>query len=273
MVSEPVLTDEDRRLWAMWERAAVAWSKTLAHSVRVDRAQDTLRRFSEASNDNGWRLMWSGGKDSTAMAHLAANAGVGVVRAVSVKDDLDFPGEEEYVQERAREWGVDVEVIHPTCSLVELVSNDNEAFIPGADIHGRGTLLSRAGFYPLLRDHRASHGNYHIALGLRTAESRARTVNRATHGTIYRKKDGQLVCQPIADWADIDVYAYLFSNDIEVLPLYRCVRLSESPGRVRKSWWLPGKSATQGGTIWLRTYYPSLFSKLREMLPQHNIFA
>jgi 3'-phosphoadenosine 5'-phosphosulfate sulfotransferase (PAPS reductase)/FAD synthetase len=273
VISEPVLTEEDRRLWLLWERAARAWSHTAAHADRVARALGTVRKFSEAASDGGWRLMWSGGKDSTAMVHLAAHAGVGAVRAVSVKDDLDFPGEEEYVRARAIEWSVDVEILHPPCSLVGLVSESSDAFVPGADIHGRGALLSRVGFYPLLRSHRMEHGNYHIALGMRAAESRQRTMNRATHGITYRKKDGQLVCQPIADWGDLDVYAYLFHHDIEVLPLYRCVRLSESPGRVRKSWWLPGRSATQGGTIWLRTYYPSLFSRLRDMAPQHNIFA
>jgi phosphoadenosine phosphosulfate reductase len=268
---EPILTDEDRRQWALWERTCRLWAGTPQHRARVDRAREALRTF--ALSSSAWRVMWSGGKDSTALVHLAAFAGIGPVRAVSVKDDLDFPGEEAYVRALADRWAVDLEVLHPPTSLIAHIASHEERYSVGADIHGREADLSRVAFYPILRAHHAAHGPYDIALGLRAAESRGRTVNRATRGITYRKADGQATCQPIADWADRDVYAYLFAHDVPILPLYRCVRLAEAPGRVRKSWWLPGKAATQGGTIWLRTYYPSLFAQLRRMLPQHGQFA
>lgn len=271
MVSEPILTAEDERQWEAWERACLAWARTTAHEKRVERALRELKTAFDMSDN--WSLMWSGGKDSTAMVHLASHVGVGSVRAVSVKDDLDFPGEEEYIVDLAREWGVNIEILHPPCSLVGHITENENLFWVGADIHGRDAGLSRLAFYPILKQHCDDNGRYDIVLGLRAAESRGRNMNRATRGTTYRKKDGQLVCQPIADWADIDVYAYLLSRGIPLLPLYRCVRYSESPGRVRKSWWLPGKNATQGGTIWLRTYYPSLFMKLRRILPQHGQLA
>ena len=269
--NEPILTAEDLRLWALWKRTCRAWAQTPEHIARVGRARKTLLAF--AGSSGAWRLMWSGGKDSTVMVHLAANAGIGPVHAVSVKDDLDFPGEKEYLLELAGRWAVDLEVLHPPMSLIAHVVAHEDCYAVGGDIHGREADLSRVAFYPILREHHVEHGPYDIVLGLRSEESRGRKANRAVRGLIYRKKDGQSVCQPIADWRDLDVYAYLIANEVPILPLYRCVRLAEAPGRVRKSWWLPGKAATQGGTIWLRTYYPSLFAKLRRMLPQHGQFA
>lgn len=266
---EPILTDEDLRKWSLWERAALNWSETENHNRAVERARSEIEAFVKQSDN--WRLMWSGGKDSTAMAHLASELVPTV--AVSVKDDLDFPGEEEYIRDLASRWAIDVVIIHPECSLAGHILDNPDIFPVGGDLHGHDSELSRVGFYPLLEKHRVECGSYDIMLGLRADESRHRNINRATHGRTYRKVNGQLVCCPLSDWRDIDVYAYLLSRGIPLLPLYKCVRFSESPGRVRKSWWLPGKSATQGGTIWLRTYYPSLYHKMRKILPQHGQFA
>lgn len=108
-----------------------------------------------------------------------------------------------------------------------------------------------------------------IFLGLRQEESRGRRMNRVTRGTLYRKASGQYVATPIVDWSGLDVMAYMASRDIEPLSVYRCVAFmhADEPWRVRKSWWIPGASTRFGGIAWLRRYYPSLFARLCELLP------
>lgn len=206
-------------------------------------------------------LTWSGGKDSTAMVLLASR--LGVVRVMSVKDDLDFPGEREYVEVLAEQWGVALDIVEPTVSLQALLS---ETFA-GDDIHGRGAKLSKAGFYPLVERYAAERGYPGIYLGLRASESRGRAMNAHCRGAIYKKKSGEVVCQPLWDWSDMDVYGYLFANDIPLLPLYKCTKFAERPGRIRKSWWAPGAAARKGQTVWLKFYYPSLFQRLTELVP------
>src|SRR5690606_13832135 len=87
------------------------------------------------------------------------------------------------------------------------------------DMHARTAALSKAAFYSVVEEATAPHDL--VFLGLRAEESRGRAMNRATRGTLYRKANGQVVCQPLADWRGLDVYAYLFARGIDVLPVYR----------------------------------------------------
>lgn len=62
---------------------------------------------------------------------------------------------------------------------------------------------------------------------------------------------------------------------IELLPLYRCIGLMhrDEPWRLRKSWWLPGAGAARGQVVWLRRYYPSLYSRLVSWIEGATLFG
>jgi hypothetical protein len=63
----------------------------------------------------------------------------------------------------------------------------------------------------------------------------------------------------------------------ELLPVYRCIGwLPEhrlKPWLIRKSWWLPGKSAAKGQVAWLRRYWPSLWERYRTWFPDAASFT
>lgn len=268
-LAEPILTPDDERRWALWERHALVWSRSQAHARRVDVARRAIGTMHAACPSA--YVAWSGGKDSTALAHLASS--LGVVRAMSVKDDLDFPGEEDYIRRHATAWGIDVDIVRPAFSLQNWLRDNARECDAGGDFHGRASTFSEAAFYSLIRGYRDSRGTPGVYLGTRAEESHGRRMNVATRGLVYGKLDGETVCQPIARWAGVDVYAYLMSRGIDLLPIYRCVGMNESPDRVRKSWWLPGSSSRFGGMVWLRLYWPSLFARLREIMPSAGGYA
>ena len=259
---EPVLTDDDRDLWAAWSETSCLWARGSVHAHRVDEARRAIADMQERAPRA--YIAWSGGKDSTAMAHLAAGLGVRV--AMSVKDDLDFPGEEEYLRVLAAQWGIRLDIERPAFSLQSWLV-EHPGLDASDDMHGRATAFSEAAFYSLIDAYRDRHGCPGVYLGLRGEESRGRKMNLATRGLVYEKCGGEIVCQPLARWRGIDVFAYLLSRDIPVLPLYRCVALRREPDRIRKSWWLPGADSKRGGMIWLRTYWPSLYGRLCEIMP------
>jgi 3'-phosphoadenosine 5'-phosphosulfate sulfotransferase (PAPS reductase)/FAD synthetase len=216
-------------------------------------------------------VAWSGGKDSTALAHLVrVDCGV-PGRVVSIKDDLDFPGEVEYVTRLALRWGLDMKIVSPPFSLQQWLLDHPE--VGALDDHwSRGAALSRAGFYPLVDALNANRSG--VYLGLRTEESHGRKMNRARRGEIYEQASGQVVCQPLCDWRGLDVFAYLAENGVEPLHVYRCVRFHRDPARVRKSWWLPCSAGRDvSGATWLRTYYPSLHRRLCELMPDARRLA
>lgn len=264
-MTEPRLTPEDRRIWDAWRRQALTHARTRRHLGRVESARREIERMAERRPDA--YVAWSAGKDSTALVHLVRVECAVPGRVMAVKDDLDFPGEEEYLRELADAWGVDLDILRPPFSLQAWLAEHAADIEADEDLHSRSAAFSKAAFYAVVRAYRESMGAPGVYLGLRAEESRGRALNRYQRGRTYQKADGEVVCQPLADWTGIDVYAYLLSRGIDLLPMYRCVRLHERPDRVRKSWWLPGASTRHGGMVWLRAYYPSLYRRLCELLP------
>jgi len=264
---EPILTSDDRSIWEGWCRAALAHSRTQLHRRRVERALADVEAF--AARVRRPYVAWSCGKDSTAMAHLACVlAGHRGWRVLCIKDDLDFPGEEEYALALAGQWGLEqLDIVRPAFSLQDWIAEHLATMEIGDDVHGRTAGLSREAFYPLIEQYAERIDADGVLLGLRAEESPGRNMNRASRGTIYGHSDGRLRCTPLADWRGIDVYAYLLSRGIEPLHVYRCCGLATSPDRVRKSWWFPGAHVNYGATVWLRTYYPSLYRRLCELWP------
>lgn len=276
---EPILTEEDLCLWNAWSRAALAHARTRLHARRVDEARriavDAMTADQSAHVDD-WYVGWSAGKDSTALVHLLrVDLGMDDIAVMSVKDDLDFPGEEEYLTRWATAWGIRVDIVRPRFSLQDLLAARGEDLDASEDFHGRAAELSREGFYPIIDEYVKRTGRNRAFLGLRAEESFGRSRNVAMNGVTYtRKSDGVTVCQPLARWTGLDVFGYLLSREIEPLHVYRCLALHHGDaGRVRKSWWVPGANTRHGGMVWLRRYYPSLHRKLCELLPSAGRYA
>lgn len=266
-LGEPILTAEDHRIWAKWKRVCLLHARTGLHGRRVDKARGIIREMRRLRPEA--YVAWSAGKDSTALTHLVASEIPGV-RAMSIKDDCDYPGEREYIASLASAWGVTLDVLTPDVCLQDWLKDNQAQF--GDDLHRRGTAFSDTVFYSLIDRYRCKRGYPGVYLGLRKEESYARLINRAAHGHTYTKRDGETVCQPLCDWSDLDVYAYLFARNIPLLHVYKCVRFADSPARVRKSWWLPSNGADHH-CVWLKAYYPSLFNKLRDIMPSVTRFA
>lgn len=277
---EPRLDARDVETWDMWMRAAAVHAQTQAFGRHVDVAkrivEEAIRRARAAGLPDGFCLSISGGKDSTDMWHLAAvEMGVPCV-AVSEKDDLDFPGEEAYLRALAALWGVRLEVVHPPVSPAAFIASLAAAgqLHAGDDIHARAAALSKTCFYDVIEP--AVAGYAVVALGLRAEESGIRRHVLASKGAVYelrgKRKGGapaQFRCNPLARWTALDVYAYAVSRGFDQLHVYRCIGFMhrDEPGRLRKSWWLPGSSSARGQVAWLHRYYPALYRQMVAWMP------
>lgn len=263
---EPVLTPEDDELWEMWQEALLSWARIPSFAAKVERSKRLIEQ-AIAEHPRAC-LMWSGGKDSTVMTHLVrCEMGINIP-AASEKDDLDYPGEEDYVRRLAASWNLELEILRPPTSAIGWLREHGRSLSVYDDMHSRISGLSRACFYDLVERHSARFDL--TFLGLRTEESAGRKMNRASRGLLYERKNKHSdrgrtwLCTPLADWSGRDVMAYAASRDIELLPVYRCVALMhrDEPWRIRKSWWIPGNAASRGAGTWLQRYYPSLFREL-----------
>lgn len=299
---EPVLTDDDRQVWASWMRAAMEHSRTRAHRKVVERARIAVieaigfvAKHPPAGATKRPALYVSGGKDSTVMAHLACitSGCAASFDLVSEHDDLDYPGEREHIERLATLCGAPLTLLTPPFSPRVWIA---EAAARGelradTELHSRASTLAAEGFYALVdADNR---GRPLIAMGLRREESKVRRIvaNKALGARTRARRAGiewpasgitywhagasQWRCLPVAEFRGLDVYAYAAAHDLELLPVYRCLGLMhrDDPSRLRTDGWIPEGHARDGQIAWLRRYYPSLYRQLRAWMPDASLLT
>ncbi|MFO7181634.1 MAG: phosphoadenosine phosphosulfate reductase family protein [Pseudomonadota bacterium] len=269
-MNEPVLNDHDRACWVRLELFARMHARSREHQRRVAAALRVTERALKTSRLPS--VSWSAGKDSTALSALVLSVDP-TVELASEKDDLDYPGEEEYVTQLAARWGAQLTILRPPVSPSQWISENRDKLAMGDDFHSRAAGLSKACFYNVMTEYDRTRDL--VFLGLRAEESVHRQKARAANGIDYVRRDGIRICTPIADWTGIDVFAFLFAREIDPLHVYRCIGFmhEREPWRLRKSWWIPGDRGKHGGATWLRRYYPSLFQRLLEWFPRARSFA
>jgi 3'-phosphoadenosine 5'-phosphosulfate sulfotransferase (PAPS reductase)/FAD synthetase len=236
------------------------------HRRKVAIARERMAEAMAAHPDA--RLGWSAGKDSTALAAMIGEMGLSVP-AFGEKDDLDYPAELEYLHALGARFRLPVEILTPEISLLQFLKDQRVSLVN--DLHGQTASLSRDHFYGLLRRHRKQAGYNAVILGLRSDESRARKMNRRSHGWIYtRASDGLTIIAPLADWEDIDVHAYLTSRDVPLMPLYLCIDPGMDALKIRKSWFVAGGFAASigGHYVWLRRWWPDLWERIADIDPE-----
>lgn len=247
------------------------WRAVALHAATAGfrrRVQEAVSILADArAMGINWRVSISGGKDSTALAVLMAECGWSVP-AVSVKDDLDYPGERAYVEIVCDRLGLSVDILVPPSLRAFLAGGHVSLTTPQ---HGRRDELSARHFYGPLNSHRSHHGYRGVLMGLRAEECGGRAVNAAVRGAIYtRRYDGLTVGQPLRRWSALDVHAFLYTRTVPLLPCYLCIDRDADALAIRKSWWVVGGLPATIGShyAWLRRWWPDLYQIAADIDPE-----
>lgn len=264
----PVAHPLDAEWRDRWARTSEAHASTVRFRRRVDEARRELATVAGLSPV----VMWSAGKDSTVLVHLAREFGM---PAIAQKDDLDYPGEREYIERMAAAWGVAVRIVEPAVSAAGWLDEHAPSMHSQSDLHSRSSGLSRAVFYDVVESAVRAGEHGVTVLGLRNEESRGRRMNFLSRGFGYTKRDGVRVLNPLSLWTGLDVLTYAHVNGIELLPVYGCIGLLEDhqrePWRIRKSWFVPGATSDRWA-LWMRYYWPELFRRWRRWFPDGSVW-
>lgn len=110
-------------------------------------------------------------------------------------------------------------------------------------------------------------------VGLRAEENHGRFTNFKVHGAVYFHRGYRIyTCQPIGDWSYDDVWAYIFSNNIEYCKTYdKMWHLPRDWQRI--SYWAGETARRYGRWAWLRQNYPDLFSTLYQRFPNASRYT
>lgn len=237
-------------------------SESKEYKKKVEKSKVIINNFLDLSVKCYGAI--SGGKDSTVMMHLI-NSNSNTTPFVSEKDDMDFPNELSYINELRDKYNLNLTILTPNVKLWDIIKDYN--FIE--DIHSQDCEFSKKYFYDLLKNHQKEFNYKGVFLGLRNEESKGRLWNFKSKGNIYYNNEwNQLICQPLSEWKGIDIFAYLFSNEIPILDVYLKTKFVKSPEEIRKSWILPSSQTNSGQALWLKYYYPEIFTKLSIINPK-----
>lgn len=235
LIDSPRITPQDQ---AVWDRLAT-YDRALARDPRLDvmaeRAVSVIRDF---LTDGGY-VGTSWGKDSTVVAHLAAQTGLTPplvwVRVDPWENPDTFPVRDTFLER----WGHAVDY--------------HEITIDGRDT--RRSWSTKDG--PV--DHGPDHGfreagrrfgARHVS-GVRAEESttRALTMSRWGH-------TGPASCRPIGHWTAVEVFAYLARHDLPIHPAYAMSMAGARDRRWLRVSTLGGQRGTgRGRAEWEQRYY------------------
>lgn len=217
----------------------LAWTRTLEYRRLRDSAVRTIE---------DWRgrcarpvVSVSGGKDSTLLLSLCREIDPSIP-AYRADPPNPLPDRPAFVRDlQLHAGGPWVVVPYPW---------DVEAVLDGRERYPAGLKVRRL-LEAMRRD--AVDG---VALGIRAAESKARTMNFRARGRVYTPSDGITRCTPLVDWRAEQVIGALLAEDrLPLNPVYH--RMSAAPDleRVRDgTWWPVGPD----GRSWLAAHYPEV---------------
>lgn len=233
------------------------------HQVRVARAADRIRDW--LARYPATYVAWSGGKDSTALAHLAHTVQPGIP-IVHYDSGLDFPETGPYLVEVAERFGFRFEPISTGDALEEMIRG-------GTWDHEADGAYDAAAFWDALvagphREARRRYGDG-MLIGLRAEESakRRRTL-RWHHGELHRP-DGTHSCAPLGQWTTADVWAYHHSHGIPEHPVYtRLIELGAPDSALRLDVAVGSNANQYGRLMWLRRGWPELWRRYQQVLPR-----
>lgn len=209
-------------------------------------------------DDNNGHIAWSGGKDSTVLAHLAnrVRPGTPIVTYVA---GTEYPEVLPYCNRLAEEYGWVWDQIQ-TADVLDVLR----------EIGRRPTSSDTEYWDAMIAGPAAvAHEKYGAGLlwGLRMAESRSRRVQLAASKGVYHRSDGVVTCAPLWRWDDLDIWGYLFANNVPVCPTYERMAEIGIPERDRRVGRMIGRRMSRSWVDGLRRGWPTEWSRLTNELP------
>lgn len=256
--------------------------------------QTVLDRIGDHLDHHDGYVPFSGGKDSTVVVDLARRVDP-AVPVVWFDSGLELPETRPYIETLATRWRLNLTVITPTPTLLEILiasgAWDHTAAthpvpdlgrtlieIPAAHAHalfGPGELWGvrsweSAGRRTMYFRHLAREITAHCHHCCPTHPDHKPTPQqRARHGGIIRRRDGTTAYGPIWDWTTDQVWTYLAHHNIPTHPAYAKLRALGAPEHaLRVSTALDGDHLDRGRITWLRHGWPHLYTELATALPR-----
>lgn len=173
---------------------------------QLDRGCDLIQQAPAHGNPI---VFVSGGKDSTALLHLARSV-LPDIQGVFVDDGAQTPWTHEVIDELERRYPL--QRIQTSRSIPEMLKLVGWGGYQGPERLEGTHHWTPAQWREVLVEEparRVRDAGYPVQLlGLRAGESRGRLLNRRARGPIYPRANGTTIVTPLCDWSGHDVLDY-----------------------------------------------------------------
>lgn len=234
------------------------WAQTSVHRRRVDAAIAAVRRAVEIGPIG---VAFSGGKDSTCVAHLVRSVAPDAPIAFFDSGD-ELPGTLEMVRH------VGAETVTPRLTMREMARYAGwwgyvSPIDPDCSFDAKRILISEPAETFVVR-----RGLRVIAHGIRAEESHARSKHVGARGELYEGADRTWVCMPLARWRLADVWAYIASHGLRYHEAYDAMTDAGIPRESQRVSGLLGERGSGWGRHeLLRLYAPESYRDIIRQFP------
>lgn len=209
-------------------------------------------------------VSWSGGKDSTVMLYLTLRLKPGI-DVVYFDAGACLPDTGEYMERLADRWKVNLRVVK-TRPILDVLS---EYGVDSRKVEYQ--TMKHTVYEPVKR--LAGEGYDGALIGIRSDESRGRNMAAKKYGQVFCAKGyGTWQAWPMLWWTAADVWLFIDTYGIPYSPDYDKTRFC---GRedLRISYWAGETNRQYGRWVWLKYYYPDLFSELKGRVPEASFYT
>lgn len=216
-------------------------------------------------------VAWSGGKDSTIVAHLATTIRPDIVLG-HFDAAFNLPETETYLGQIVTERGWELRRYSAgSGSALEEMrrtgtwSHTAETETDGSDFDWQWVTRHGPAAEAL-----TDTGATGYLWGLRAAENqRRRALMSRYRGRHLRASDGIEWCSPIWDWSDLDVWSYFLVHNLPLNPVYaKLDALGVERAGLRVSLVIDPAGLTLGRAMWLRRGWPEVYRQVEAVLPR-----
>ena len=233
---------------------------------KIDKAYALIKRWLDVCNGFVYASI-SGGKDSLVMAHLIRHC----------YPDCPFVWVNQgYLAEwidcielltllKTEGWNI-IEI----CPVRDLWHLYQDVGIPlsGKMTTVQDKIINRKLIYDPLDEYQENNNVQGYAWGIRSQESRNRSLFLKKHGLIHQRKDNNLwVCSPIGFWKINDIWDYIDYQELPYPSMYDRDRLT-----VRNGPAIGTTGVNWGRLSELKKFYPEYWSELTQKFPELRSF-
>lgn len=208
----------DNFLSSPWIKQFIKANKIHLNRITQE-ASDFIRRQAEGLDSDSMFVSFSGGKDSTVTSSLVLNS-LSKEEIIHIYGDttLEYPESDKYVKRFRKN--------HPCVPLITAKNRDQNFYDlcekvgpPSRVMRWCCTVFKTGAINKTIEMLFGDKTRVVAFHGIRRSESSSRS--KYDRVTISPKITKQIVCQPIIDWLDFDVWLYILSNNLDFNDAYR----------------------------------------------------